>query len=137
MVTKADKKEKTNAKKLSRETWFTLWEHIPPLPPPPPPHKLTNLSGSAHALLFDCGLIAHLNGCSNWRPITCTDPEEGQRVRTPLTSQNSILATIGRPVERHLIMAFRWRADSGPLKVVFGSSHQLKTKKKLSKLDPS
>ena len=38
-------------------------------------------------------------------------------------------ATIGPPMKRHL-MAFRWRADGGPLIVVFGSSHQLKTKKK-------
>ena len=38
-------------------------------------------------------------------------------------------------------MEFRWRADDGPLKVLFGSPHQLKktkkkTKKKTSELDP-
>ena len=46
-------------------------------------------------------------------------------------------AIISTPAKRHLI-AFRWRADNGPLIVVLGSSlspHQLK--KKLSKLTPS
>ena len=33
-------------------------------------------------------------------------------------------------------MAFRWRADDGPLLVVFGSSLPSSTKKTLSKLDP-
>ena len=40
-------------------------------------------------------------------------------------------AIIGRPAKCHL-MAFRWRADYGPLIMVLPSS----TKKKLSNLDP-
>ena len=49
-------------------------------------------------------------------------------------------AVIGRPVKRHL-MAFRWRADNGPLIVVcgfplFSSTLKKKYKKALSKLDP-
>ena len=48
-------------------------------------------------------------------------------------------AIIGTPAKRHL-MAFRWRADDGPLIVVLGSSltssTKKKTKKALSKLDP-
>ena len=39
---------------------------------------------------------------------------------------------IGTPVKRHL-MAFRWRAHDGPLKVVLGSSLPSSTKKKKRK----
>ena len=39
---------------------------------------------------------------------------------------------IGTPAKRHL-MAFRWQADDGPLKVVLGSSFPSSTKKKKKK----
>ena len=94
--------------------------------------------------------------------ITCADPEGRQGVQTPLKnhknivfSSNTVLdplknrsyqasiqcwAIIGMPGKRHL-MAFRWHADDGPLKVVLGSSlpsstKKNKNKKTLSKLDP-
>ena len=41
-------------------------------------------------------------------------------------------AIIGTPAKRHL-MAFRWRADDGPLMVVLGSSLPSSTKKKQKK----
>ena len=44
-------------------------------------------------------------------------------------------AIIGTPAKRHL-MAFRWRADDGPLIVVLGSSLPSSTKKKVVKVGP-
>ena len=89
-----------------------------------------------------------------FRPITpsrsCADPEAGTRGPEPLpgksqsyrvpyqywsgshgkstklSSQHSMLGqSIGLPAKRHL-MAFRWRADGGPLIVVLRFSHQQK-----------
>ena len=47
-------------------------------------------------------------------------------------------AIIGTPAKRHLNiqMAFRWRANGAPLKVVFGSSLPSSTKKNVVKVGP-
>ena len=44
--------------------------------------------------------------------------------------------SVGPLSARQRKMAFRWRADDGPLIVVFESSHPSSTNKKTSKLDP-
>ena len=57
-------------------------------------------------------------------------PEKSQSFQSSI----QCWAIIGTSAKRHL-MAFRLRADDGPLLVVFGSPHQLR-KKTLAKLDP-
>ena len=69
---------------------------IPPPPPPPPPpknHKSIGFSGN-----------------------TGPDPLKNRSCEASI----QCWAFVGMPAKRHL-MAFRWRADDGPLKVGFGS----------------
>ena len=67
---------------------------------------------------------------------TGTDPLKNHKVTKPALNVGPSLVR-----QRNAIsMAFRWRADVGPLMVVFGSSLPLSTKKKkkktLTKSDP-
>ena len=87
----------------------------------------------------------------------CGSRGGGQGVRTPLKNHKNIgfssntgpdslknrsyqasiqcWANIGTPVKRHL-MAFRWRADDGPLKGVLGSPTLINLKKNVVKVGP-
>ena len=75
-------------------------------------------------------------------------PEKSQKYRvsyqyrsgSPENHKAAKSAYNGGPLsarQRYAIeMAFRWRADDGPLMLVFGSSLPLSTKKNVKKLDP-
>ena len=65
-------------------------------PPPPAPEKSQNIGFSSY---------------------TCPDPLKNRSCEASI----QCWAFIGMPAKRHL-MAFRWRADDGPLKVGLGSS---------------
>ena len=76
-----------------------------PDPPPPPPKNHKNIEF-----------------LSNTGP----DPQEFSK----LPSQHSTLGHHRHVSETPLIKAFRWRADDGPLLVIFGSSLPYKRRKK-------
>ena len=74
-------------------------------PPPPPPEKSQNI-----------GFLAILV----WTP----------RKNTKLPNQHSMLGHHRHASETPIKMAFRWRANDGPLMLVFGSYLPSSTKKK-------
>ena len=136
-------------------------------PPPPPEKSATAFCHGQTQLLTDKskgGLLCQLTPlkCFLLVPVACADPEWGQGVRTPLKkSQNKGFFSDSGPdplknneatepafnvgpssarKRNAILIAFRWRADDGPLIVVhvFKSSHPSSTKKEkknVAKLD--
>ena len=60
----------------------------------------------------------------------------GSPQKSQLPSQHPMCAVIGTPAKRHLMMAFRWRADDGPLIVVLGSCLPSSTEKNVVEVGP-